>query len=312
MKLRILFVFVVLAILPQTASAKDWRGIVPLKSTRADVERRFGKPNKWGDYDFKDERVTFHYGDAPCKGLYLTLGKDNCRCLANEDAVMSIFVKPTVTRKISDLNLDMKKFIRTPITPFPQTFTYSNSQEGIVYTVDESEDEIMHITYYPSPVDCQDIINKRGPKIRNSWRGLVPLRSTRKDLERLFGAPNRAGITFVKYETDYESIVATYSDGKCDASGSDWNVPKNTLIELAVNPNPSFLLKELHLDSSRYERHELFPLPEIDNPRKVWNYVDNLNGIIIRTQSTRGGGDEELVVSISYRPANRDEKLRCK
>jgi hypothetical protein len=228
----------------------------------------------------------------------------------DEGAVMSIFVEPTIKRKISDLNLDMKKFIRTPITPFPQTFEYHNSEDGLVYTVDESENEIMHITYYPSPVDCQDIISKRAPKIRNSWRGLVPLRSTRKDLERLFGSAHRDGTTLVTYKTDYETIVATYSDGNCDAS--DWNVPKNTLIELAVNPNPSFLLKELYLDSSRYERSEIFPYPELDNPPKVWNYIDNLNGIVIRTQSTRGGGDEELVVSISYVPANRDEQLRCK
>ena len=292
--------------------AKDWRNIVPLKSTRADVERRFGKPDEWGGYDFRGERVSFEYGDGPCKGLYLALSEDNCKCLADESAVMSIFVEPTIKRKISVLKLDLKKFKKTPITPFPHTFEYADDIEGIVYTVDELEDEIMHITYYPSQLDCQDIVSKHAQRSRNSWRGLVPLRSTRKDLERLFGAPKRAGATLVSYETDYKSIVATYSDGKCDASGSDWNVPKNTLIELAVNPNPSFLLKELHLDSSRYERHELFPLPEIDNPPKVWNYVDNLNGIIIRTQSTRGGEGEEIVVSISYLPANRDQKLRCK
>lgn len=311
MKLKILFSLVVVVILPESVLSKDWRGIVPLKSTRVDVERRFGKPDKWGYYNFKEERVSFNYGEGSCKGLYLTLGKDNCKCLTDEDAVMSIFVEPTVKRKISDLKLNMTKFIRTPITPFPQTFVYRNSQEGIVYTVDESENEIMHITYYPSPVDCQDIISKRAPAVRNSWRGLVPMRSTRKDLERLFGTASREETTLVTYVTDYETIVATYSDGKCNP-GSGWNVPKNTLIELVVNPTPSFLLKELHLDFSRYEQSEIFPYPELDNPPKVWNYVDNLNGIIIRTQTTRGSEGEELVVSISYLPAKRDEELRCK
>ena len=311
MRFRILFSLLILAFLPQSGLSKDWRGIVPLKSTRRDVERRFGKPDKWGDYVFKGERVSFDYGQGSCKGLYLILGKDNCKCLADEDAVMSIFVEPTVKTRISDLNLDLKKFTRTPIAPFPQTFEYHNPEEGLVYTVDESEDEIMHITYYPSTFDCQDIISKRTPKSRNSWRGLVPLHSTRKDLERLFGSANRDGATLVSYRSNHETIVATYSDGKCDSSSSDWNVPKNTLIELIVNPNPSFLLKELHLDSSRYERSEIFLNPQLDNSTRAWNYVDTINGILIRTQLTRDGG-EESVVSISYLPARGDVKLRCR
>jgi hypothetical protein len=206
----------------------------------------------------------------------------------------------------------MKRFRRTPINRFPHTFEYDNLTEGITYTVDEQENEIMHVTYYPSPVDCQDIIGKRAPGYRNSWRGLLPLHSNRKDVEALAGSHQRDWGTSATYETDSESIVAKYSDGSCGASSPDWNVPKGTLIELAVNPNSSFLLQELHLGSHRYERHEIFPYPEIDNPPKVWNYIDDQNGITIRTQSSRGGGEgEELVVSITYRPAKKDEKLLC-
>ena len=311
MKLRLLFCTLVFAIayLPQIALGKAWRNIVPLKSTRADVERRFGKPDKWGGYEFSGERVSFEYGDEPCKGLYLDLGEDNCKCLANDSAVMSIFVELTVKRKISTLKMDLKKFKKTQINPFPHTVEYENVIDGIVYTVDELEDEIKHITYYPSQLDCQEIIAKHNLRIRNSWRGLVPLRSTRRDLDSLLGTAKRAGVTLVTYETDHESIVATFADGKCDPSASDWNVPKDTLIEIVVNPNPSFLFKELHVDESRYSRREIFPYPEIDNPPKVWTYLDYFNGVTIRTQST--GGDE-VVVSISYSPAKRDEKLRCK
>ena len=127
---------------------KAWRGIVPLKSTRADIERRFGKPDKWGGYDLKDERVSFDYGDGTCKGLYLSLGADNCKCLANEGAVMSIFVELVTKRRASDLKLDVKTFKKTPISPFPHTFEYYDPTEGIVYTVDEGDDEIKHITYF--------------------------------------------------------------------------------------------------------------------------------------------------------------------
>src|SRR5262245_38707185 len=106
MKLRIILSVPTLLLIWKSSVAKEWRGIVPLKSTRTDVEGQVGKPDKWGNYEFKVERVSFDYGNGPCKGLYLTLGEDNCKCLADDDAVMSIFVEPTVKRKISDLKLD--------------------------------------------------------------------------------------------------------------------------------------------------------------------------------------------------------------
>jgi hypothetical protein len=308
-------IFLLLSILtlavPETTVSKDWRGVTPLKTTRAEVEKRFGKPDERGGYDFKDQRASFEYGDGSCKGVYLTLGEVSCKCLAADDAVMSIFVEPLVKVKISDLRLDPKKFKKDPINPFPHTFTYSNIEEGIVYTVDESEDELMHITYYPAVSDCQEL-TARSTTESNSWRGLRPLRSSRKDVEALLGSPKRSGTTIVTYETDYESAVATYSDGKCGASGPGWNVPKNTLVELVVNPTPDFHLKELQLPSARYARNEIFQYPETPNPPRVWIYTDRETGITIRTQADSGGSAEEIVVSITYFPAQRDEKLRCR
>jgi hypothetical protein len=311
MKLRLLFAVIGLLLLPSGLIAKEWRGIIPLKSTRADVDRRFGKPDKWGDYELNDERVSFDYGDGPCKGLYVALGKDKCKCSADENTVMSIFVEPTVRRKVSDLKIDMTRFRRTPISPFPNTFEYDNPEEGITYTVDEPNDEIKHVTYYPSPSDCEDIISRLGSARRNSWRGLVPLQSKRENVEALLGRPARRDLRTVTYETTHERIVAQYANGRCDASSPGWNVPEDTLLELTVNPTPGFLLQELDLDAHQYERREILPYPEIDNPPHVWIYIDNLHGITIRTQSSRGEGGEEVVVSITYGAERRDEKLRC-
>ncbi|HEX7772367.1 MAG TPA: hypothetical protein VF435_08085, partial [Pyrinomonadaceae bacterium] len=211
----------------------------------------------------------------------------------------------------SDLKLDLKLFKKTPISPFPHTFEYYNPNDGIVYTVDEVDDEIKHITYYPSRADCQEIIAKGALRSRNSWRGLVPLHSNRQDVERLLGSRSSSRKTLATYKTEYESVVAKYSDGKCDAQGTNWKVPAGTLIELVVNPNPNFLLRDLHLDSTRYERQAVFPSPEINNAPKVWTYIDSSNGIVIRTQSDRGREGDEIVVSIKYLPAKRDDRLRC-
>jgi len=309
MKLRILLPVLALLIIMENASAKEWRGIVPLKSTRAEVERRFGKPNERGDYELNDERVSIDYADGPCVDLYFTLGKENCKCLVAKGTVMSIYVQPTVKRKFSGLKLDLTRFTRQAIVPYPDNFAYYNPTEGVDYTVDESEDEIKTIDYYSSVADCVEVISKHTPIYRNEWRGLRPLHATRRDVERLLGPPQRTWEQNALYTTDHEAITVKYVEGNCDEPNAEWKVPIGTVVELVIGQRYPFLLKRLNLDDARYERHEQTPLPEIPNPPKVVNYIDRAAGIDVRAQST--GGPEE-VVSITYLPAMKDHMLRCK
>lgn len=306
------FITAILGVLlaAQISMAKEWRGVVPLKSTRADVERRFGKPDKWGHYAVGDERVSFEYSDGPCTDLYRTLGKDNCYCSLEAGTVTSIFVKSIVPRKISDLKLDMKKFKRTPISPFPDTFEYADRIEGITYEVDESENTIRNIEFYAAAADCENIIKSRTLQYRNTWRGLIPLQAKRRDVERVLGAPQRTWQTSAVYETDHEIVNVTYAKGNCGEPDVRWKVPADTVVEFAVGQRFGFPLSQLNLDPSRWERQEIFPFPEIANPPKVANYVNQVDGIIVRAQSKVGA--EEVVVSIMYQPARRDESLRCK
>ena len=305
MKVNFLFAILAVLILGQDSMAKEWRGIIPLRSTRADVERLFGKPNEWGRYQFKDERASIEYSSGPCKGVYQALRKDNCKCLAPKDTVLSIYVEP-VQQTFSALKIDKGKYTRTPIVSGPPNFSYSNRAEGIIYTVDETEDEIIDIEYLPSTEDCQNTIKSTVPH-RNSWRGLTPLHSSRNDVERLLGRPNTLG-TYDVYRAENETVSVKYSKGTCKGPNVEWSVPDDTLVELTVTPSLSFLLRKLDLDLSKYERQDLFPLPEIPNPPKVVNYINDLEGITIRSQSH--GGTEE-VISITYRPSAKDNKFRC-
>ena len=68
-------------VLGGSCEAKSWRGIVPLKSTRADVERLLGKPGKYNRYQFENERVSFDYSNGRCEG------SDHCLCLVPADTV---------------------------------------------------------------------------------------------------------------------------------------------------------------------------------------------------------------------------------
>lgn len=49
----------------------------------------------------------------------------------------------------------------------------------------------------------------------NEWRGLVPLRSTRSDVERLLGKPAIHPTAFENYNTETERVDVIYSPGPC-------------------------------------------------------------------------------------------------
>ena len=58
MKLPIMFAILALVAFKGNVFAKPWRGIVPLISTRADVERLLGKPNDFGLYELNGEAAS--------------------------------------------------------------------------------------------------------------------------------------------------------------------------------------------------------------------------------------------------------------
>lgn len=304
---KILLAFFALAMFRLEVFAEEWHGIVPLRSTKADVVRLLGQPNQLGRYEVNGERADIIYSDGPCKGWYSPLEKTNCKCLVLKDTVLSIYVEPYQTLKFSKLKIDKSKFTRTAIVVGNALFSYSNLIDGIVYTVDEAQDEVIDVEYLPSFADCQRVSTMISTP-RNSWRGLIPLHSNRQDVEALLGPPGHSWERTHAYDTENEVVTVKYSKGNCDDPGTEWNVPEDTVVEFVVTLRLSFLMRQLNLDLNSYQRQELFPLTEIPNPPKGVNYIDNVNGIIIRAQSN--GGSEE-VVSITYKPAKKDDDLRC-
>ena len=306
---RLFLIAAALNFLCSVTQGKEWRGIVPLKSSRSEVERRFGLPDKWGYYNFKDERVSIEYSDGPCQGYYVALGRDNCKCLVPRDTVMSIFSESTSNRSFSELKLDLARFSKTAIAPHPHTFEYSDPREGIDYEVDESENRILNITYYESPRDCQNVIDRLRPPHRNAWNSIIPLHTSRSDVEKRLGLPERRFDATYAYQTGSEIITIKYSADKNCASQSDkWNVPRDTVLELVVGQRLPFLLNRLNLDLERYERVEQRST-EVSGVPQFVKYTDETSGIEILSRSIEGA---EEVVSIRYFPAEKDSSLRCK
>jgi hypothetical protein len=137
----------------------------------------------------------------------------------------------------------------------------------------------------------------------NSWRGIIPLHSTRADVEKILGPPRpeSKGIDASTYNTESERVFILYSTGPCDVKPSNgWNAPRGTVIEVSVEPNTKPNLSDLKLDLSKYDKR-----PDGDYLDST-SYVDEENGISI-TVNTAGG----VVTSIDYWPTSKENYLRC-
>jgi hypothetical protein len=310
MKLRIVFAVFALVAFEGNVFAKPWRGIVPLISTRADVERLLGKPNDFGLYEMNGEAASVIYSDGPCQGLYRSLEKVNCKCLVAKDTVLSIFVEPRQFLKFSGLGITKPKFTRTAIVSGPGMFSYSDLNEGIVYSVDETRDEVIDMEFLPSFSDCRRLMATTTPVPRNSWRGLMPLHSDRRKVEQLLGkAGSSSGVVDV-HTTETEKVTVRYSAGVCGDTNVQWDVRPGTVLEVTVTPLFGFPLDKLDLDFSLFKRQSLGRLPEIPQPPDLVNYVNSRDGVTIRAKQVSLNAEE--VVSITYGPSAEDNKLRCR
>jgi hypothetical protein len=137
----------------------------------------------------------------------------------------------------------------------------------------------------------------------NSWRGIVPLRSTRVDVEKLLGKPISSRYATFVYDSDEERIDILYSAGKCVLSGSErWNVPSDVVITIELRPKKSLLIQDLHLDPHKYRR------VQESHPANWFVYRNTQEGVMIETILY---ANAELVDSISYFPTTKDNGLRC-
>ena len=134
------------------------------------------------------------------------------------------------------------------------------------------------------------------------WNGLVPLHSTRADVERLLGAPTDVlsrNMTF--YRNANETVIITYATGAPCGIGdrySQWRVPANTVESILVTPVKELPVSQLSLDESKFEKASGGHTSE-----DVY-YVNDQDGISIRVYLG-------AVMSMSFYPGRIDAGLRC-
>jgi hypothetical protein len=139
------------------------------------------------------------------------------------------------------------------------------------------------------------------------WRGIVPLHSTRADVEKLLGAPvsdQLTGQCQCLYKSETENIRILYANGSpCsesqqrDGRVGGWKVSRDTVLEVTVYFKAERTLSDLKIDESKYKK-------ETDAHLPGWvSYTNREEGIRIE-------GGKRTITSISYFPIKKDDYLR--
>jgi len=147
--------------------------------------------------------------------------------------------------------------------------------------------------------------------IQRSYRGVVPLESTRKDVEELLGKPTD------RYREIYnlrdEIVTVVYSTHGCTAAqtvegwpippNEGWNVPADTVLFVRVTLRKQVPLKSLEIDLKTFKRIR----GDADVPSH-FKYVDEDAGFTI---DLNGDGTFETVRGFTYGPSAKYNHLRC-
>ena len=130
------------------------------------------------------------------------------------------------------------------------------------------------------------------------WRGIVPLHSTRADVEALLGPGTNE--CKCRYFMEKENVFFIYSSGDCKTGGS-WDVAKDTVLSITVYQKPSPRFSEMNLDKTKFsEKH-------VGHIEDIVSYVNDEEGLIIEVNSER-----DMVLGFYYMPTKRDQHLRCR
>lgn len=142
------------------------------------------------------------------------------------------------------------------------------------------------------------------PVIAKEWEGIIPLHSTRKDVERLLKdsiLEKRCNYSLCTYYLKDVNVHISYSEGDCKSGGSKgWDVPPDTVLSIAVSLKTPIALSDLQLDIGSFKRWQD---PHIED--HIY-YTDEANGFSLSVDKERN-----QVYSLTYVHTERDRNLRC-
>lgn len=134
----------------------------------------------------------------------------------------------------------------------------------------------------------------------NAWKTLVPLRSTRADVEKMFGAASEVNGHRYIYNLKTETVSFTYAKGGCDRQDGGYNVAAGTILEINVTPLTTVLASDAGFDLSKFA-------PALTDDKELTIYLNADYGVTVRTK-----GSSKAVIGVKYGASARDVALSCR
>jgi hypothetical protein len=152
-KLTAIIAACLLVCLADSSLAKEWRGIVPLRTTREDVRKMLGKPhgecNIFDDYFVDEDFVSVLYADQYCDGpLRYYWGNYTVA----PGAVLSVTVRFEHGIPLADYKIPSMKKLRKGKPDSILTVDYFDAEQGIEYSVRDGQ--VVAVEYGPSATDA--------------------------------------------------------------------------------------------------------------------------------------------------------------
>lgn len=132
------------------------------------------------------------------------------------------------------------------------------------------------------------------PRRGKGWRGVIPLLSTRADVERLIGEPGQSATDEATFRTAHGLVQVEYATAPCKGRVPGWDVPAGTVLQI-------------HLAPSREERFT----PEEGKHVKAYDHTAGTNYVSIEEGVKYKVLPDGSVSSVSYIPSKSDSGLRC-
>jgi hypothetical protein len=135
------------------------------------------------------------------------------------------------------------------------------------------------------------------------WRGIVPLHSTRAHVRKLLGKPIIGGEGPLDlYDVKEGRVRVMYARHPCEeglpADWGNWRVPHDTVVNISIQLHQEIPLKRLRIRN--IERYKWYT----DDSGASY-YHDRVRGLEYQVE-------QGMVTAITYGPASRDRRLRCK
>lgn len=142
---------VVILLVTALAEAGEWRGIKPLHSSRADVERLLGPPDDPSKehslvYKTEKEVVIIDYAD----GLSCKSG-NSTEWRVPRGTVVSITISPRTLLPLSELHIEESRYRKTFDVHRSEVVKYNNEEDGVSIVVYQGN--VQYINFFPTEKD---------------------------------------------------------------------------------------------------------------------------------------------------------------